>query len=1008
MRRKNFFSRIRQMIAVGLTVVLAALGPTAGALADEINANEIYETDENAAEEIGETDENAAEEEIGETDEIVADEEAGGIDEITETEINITEESIVNEIEEETVGTALNTKVNAVYQRADNVSSERSVDECFYIEGSNINLNDYSKSRYDYKASVNYSNIVYLSDGSVMRFQGNGGTDGYYVQYFDSDFNLIKNKTRRIPVELPVFGGFFSDENYYYILSGQNNPDKDENVEVFRVTRYDKNWNRYSGVASLKGANTTIPFRSGSARFAKYGTMLYIRTSHQMYGGHQASVSMKIDTANMSVLQAQYEVASMSMGYISHSFNQFVRIDNGYVVTVDHGDANERGINLVKYDSVDSLNGARGYVIPEFAGNHGENWTGATVGGFEVTSTNYLIAYSLNNQANYSNSMTRNIYIASVNKTAMTQNPVQIKKQHTDGNYYWFGQMETNFDIDYIQYTDFADGEETARNPYLIKLESDSLLLMWARGAYVYYCNIDGEGKPVGNIYYMSGELSDCEPQKMGSKIVWYVYNNEKLTFNTIDYTNLSKTETKIWNFGHSYRYTDNNDGTLSRECQNCGDKNELTTLTDFELVYSNDENYYSGYNYYNSGSTLNLDCSKPLHFLFYSVTPSDAQNKDFYFSSDNEGIIKGFVLRGSNIYSAVVGTESGTAVITIGVKNSLLKKTVNVNVTHNYAVTDTKPATGSTPAIQVETCSGCGAVRETELAPKNAELLGGIAKLTNMISLDLYFDNIPKNSSVVVDGPSGKVTVPSDSMTVDQYGRYIATYEVLPQYMRSANSVYIVDEQGCTLDFTYDGRTVSSGSWKLIDYFNAIYSDAAKSQAEKNLAKALIEYCDNTAYYFNPDLVANGVIYTKYSEIISDDNLGKKIYSAPGTMYSGIEGVEYLGTSLIMVGVPGMRHYFRGNLDGCVVTISGVAVKLIECGNNLYYCEDLYGCLLSSMDSKREIVISKDSTDEKWKMDYSVLSYCLDGSSLGNDVLKNLCISIYNVYAAEKNMTIK
>ena len=70
------------MIAVGLTVVLAALGPTAGALADEFNANEIYETDENAAEEIGET------------DEIVADEDAGGIDEITETKINITDEFV--------------------------------------------------------------------------------------------------------------------------------------------------------------------------------------------------------------------------------------------------------------------------------------------------------------------------------------------------------------------------------------------------------------------------------------------------------------------------------------------------------------------------------------------------------------------------------------------------------------------------------------------------------------------------------------------------------------------------------------------------------------------------------------------------------------------------------------------------------------------------------------------------------------------------------------------------
>ena len=37
----------------------------------------------------------------------------------------------------------------------------------------------------------------------------------------------------------------------YYIVSGQNNPDELADVECFRITKYDKNWNRITSARAV-------------------------------------------------------------------------------------------------------------------------------------------------------------------------------------------------------------------------------------------------------------------------------------------------------------------------------------------------------------------------------------------------------------------------------------------------------------------------------------------------------------------------------------------------------------------------------------------------------------------------------------------------------------------------------------------------------------------------------------------------------------------------------------
>lgn len=76
------------------------------------------------------------------------------------------------------------------------------------------------------------------------------------------------------------------------------------------MVKYDKNWKRL-GAASLKGANTVIPFDAGSLRCDEYGGYLYIRTCHEMYTSddglnHQANMTLAVRQSDMTITDSFY------------------------------------------------------------------------------------------------------------------------------------------------------------------------------------------------------------------------------------------------------------------------------------------------------------------------------------------------------------------------------------------------------------------------------------------------------------------------------------------------------------------------------------------------------------------------------------------------------------------------------------------------------------------------------------------------------------------------------
>ena len=209
-------------------------------------------------------------------------------------------------------------------------------------------------------------------------------------------------------MELSIWGGFYAGKDYNFFVFGQSNPNQSNSAEVIRVVKYSKDWQRL-GQASLEGANTTIPFDAGSLRCDEYGGYLYIRTCHEMYRSsdglnHQSNLTMAVRQSDMSISDSYYDVMNSSYGYISHSFNQFILVDeDGRIVALDHGDAYDRGVNFCKYyaDAGTGKFKGSGYgawcshgVMQTFAGRVGQNTTGASIGGLAETSSHYIFSYS--------------------------------------------------------------------------------------------------------------------------------------------------------------------------------------------------------------------------------------------------------------------------------------------------------------------------------------------------------------------------------------------------------------------------------------------------------------------------------------------------------------------------------------------------------------------------------------------------------------------------------------
>lgn len=220
---------------------------------------------------------------------------------------------------------------------------------------------------------------------------------------YSSDFALLASRT--LPMELPLWGGFFAGADFNFLLFGQTNSAETDSAEVLRIVRYDKSWNRLDS-ASVYGANTLTPFSFGTARMAEADGVLYIHTCHTMYKlsdglNHQANMHVTLRQRDMAVTEVLSGIGGY-WDYTSHSFNQFIIADSlGNIVTADHGDAYPRcmALRLWKGRAGETTLETERYDLGSvttdtFLGETGNNYTYATLGGLAETESGYLIAFS--------------------------------------------------------------------------------------------------------------------------------------------------------------------------------------------------------------------------------------------------------------------------------------------------------------------------------------------------------------------------------------------------------------------------------------------------------------------------------------------------------------------------------------------------------------------------------------------------------------------------------------
>ena len=573
------------------------------------------------------------------------------------------------------------------------------VAQCVAYSGSNVNDQDYVQWSDTVK-----SYLTVCDNGNYMRVQSGAIEGKLLVEYYSSDFEPLS--TKLIDNELPIFGAFYDSGNNYYVLSGQENPKQNDSLEVFRITKYDKNWNKIKS-CGLYGANTTVPFDAGSARMTHSGDHLLVRTCHEMYkssdgNNHQANVTIEVDMPSMTITDSYTGVMNVDYGYVSHSFNQFIKTDGNHIVALDHGDAHPRSAVLVKYNSdfttgkffpsyFDKVSNIDVVTYPEYTAGH-YNYTGAAIGGFDVSSSSYIVAQSTVDLDYINTSETRNVYVSAVSKDLSTNKLNKI--------------------------TSYAEGTDSASAPQLVKINNNSFLLLWVRDTKVSCVKLNADGTVNGSIHTFEGSLSDCQPVIKNGRAVWYVYDKNNVTFNSLNLSNLDDIKTVDVKTGHDYetKYASKTDGTVTQTCKSCGYVNKFTVPTSTTVYWRTD---LSNTSFSSVLSKTQFSVGDSIDFWLYDDTDYTVEFSDRSMVSVNK--LENY----ANDIRRITFKNGGSLTVKIyPTYNPSVAKTYKFTcgcTSHTYGnAVITKQPTCTSEGTKTKTCTKCNAT-VTETIPKTS-----------------------------------------------------------------------------------------------------------------------------------------------------------------------------------------------------------------------------------------------------------------------------------------------
>lgn len=358
-------------------------------------------------------------------------------------------------------------------------------------------------------------------------------TGNLIIENYDDSFNITSRFT--LAGELPVYGGFYSGSDAYYIVYGKNNLEEDDNAEVVRIVKYSKNWDRIGSCSIKSGsddefAQVRYPFDGFGVDMCEVNGKLYIATAHEGYvdpqynQGHTGFYMIQVDEATMQGKVVDYN--------LWHSFSQdLAASDKDHIYCVEESEGS-RGTIISRFSESKPWRTDAFYTL-EYGGSRTSAWaiaTNATSNGIAVTSSHVIAVGSSIDQTRYDDETydaSMNIYMSVTPINNFTKGATTFKWMTQDNTKYYYKDIK------------------------LVKVNDNRLVLIWQRkdepvavdpadslsGNVLHYALLDAAGNKIDE-YTANATISDCDPCVKNGKVVFYSSSNSAVDFYSIDSSN--------------------------------------------------------------------------------------------------------------------------------------------------------------------------------------------------------------------------------------------------------------------------------------------------------------------------------------------------------------------------------------------------------------------------------------------------------------------------------------
>ena len=333
------------------------------------------------------------------------------------------------------------------------------------------------------------------------------------IETYDSSFNQLSSFA--IKKELPLVGTLLFGKDYNYIAYGQENLLEDNSREIIKIVIYNKSFVKISEV-SVNNCKTSIPFDASGASMAEDENYLVLHTSRSQYldesgSRPQTQLTIIVDKSTWTVTNV---LGKFQHNHISHALQEFVKIDEGRLITANLSDAAPiRGAFLQELDFSGKI--VNTHSIFNVGGALAANCTGIMIGGLECSESGYLVPISTIDHSLATGYSSINID--------------GIQKENRDIYLLWTDK--NTYEMRHTCLARYTGVGLSGSVPYIVKIANDNFMVLWQRftdgqedSNTLCYCFIDGNGNQVGNVYTVNARLSkDCTPIFAGGNVVWYV-----------------------------------------------------------------------------------------------------------------------------------------------------------------------------------------------------------------------------------------------------------------------------------------------------------------------------------------------------------------------------------------------------------------------------------------------------------------------------------------------------